>query len=90
MATENNALKEIDKFVEKKAVDLLDEQKRSATMSYAEQAKDIVGAVATQNAVSDEQLVKDITDHKKAELLNNAEANLKREQAESKKADITL
>lgn len=90
MATENKALKEIDKFVEKKAVDLLDEQKRNATMSYAEQAKDIVGAVATQNAVSDEQLVKDITDRKKAELLNNADAKLKQEEAENKKAEIAL
>ena len=57
---------------------------------YNEKAKKIVGALATKKAVEDELLVKSITDSKKEELLHNASADLKKEQAESKKADIAL
>lgn len=57
---------------------------------YNAKAKKIVGAVATQKAVEDELLVKSITDSKKEELLHHASAELKNEQAESKKADIAL
>lgn len=58
--------------------------------SYSEQAKDIVGLNATAKAISDEHLAKDVTDRKKAEILNYADANLKKEEAENKKADIQL
>ena len=58
--------------------------------SYSEQAKDIVGLKATEKAIADEQLAKSVTDIKKAELLNHADANLKKEEAENKKADILL
>lgn len=57
---------------------------------YTEMAKDAVGVEATKNAVKDDNLVKDVTDRKKAELLNYADAHLKREEAENKKADILL
>lgn len=60
------------------------------TKSYSEQAKDFVGALATKNAVEDEKLVADVTEKKKEELKHNASANLKKEEAESKKADIRL
>lgn len=62
----------------------------SAGDNYSEKAKEIVGALATQNAIKDERLVDEITDLKKDELKANAEANLKEEQAKSKEADKTL
>lgn len=59
-------------------------------MSLEEQAKEIVGVRATERAISDEALTDGVTDRKKAEILNHAEAHLKQEQAENKKADILL
>ena len=58
--------------------------------AYSEQAKDIVGVKATENALKDEELAKSVTERKKAELLNYADASLKKEEAENKKADIKL
>lgn len=60
------------------------------TKSYSEQAKDLVGVMATQNAINDDGLVDDVTDKKKEELKANASANLKQEQAKAKHADKTL
>ena len=85
-------------------VDTKDEKKPSAvealaqkiefqvdtTKSYAEQAKDLVGLKATEQAIADEALAKDVTDRKKAEILNYADAHLKKEEAENKKADTIL
>jgi hypothetical protein len=53
-------------------------------------AKDIVGVMATQEAIKDEELKKGITDRRKSALLNSADADMKREEAENKQADILL
>lgn len=58
--------------------------------TYTEQAKDLVGVIATQKAVEDEELVKDITETKKEELRTGADANLKEEQAKAKTAEKSL
>lgn len=60
------------------------------TKSYSEQAKDLVGLKATENAIADDELAKNVTDRKKAEILNYADAHLKKEEAENKKADTLL
>ena len=61
-----------------------------ATKSYSDQAKDLVGVKATETAIADEELAKNVTDRKKAEILNYADAHLKKEEAENKKADTLL
>ncbi len=58
--------------------------------SYTEQAKDVVGVMATQKAIEDEDLVKDITETKKEELKANANANLNEEQAKAKDSEKSL
>lgn len=84
----NNRAKEIvDK---KESANVPDVFETKDIANYQEQAKKIVGAVATQNAVKDELLVKSITDNKKEELLHHSSAELKKEQAESMKADVAL
>lgn len=60
------------------------------TKSVNEQAKDIVGVMATQKAIEDEQLADKVTKFKKEEILENATANLKNEKAENKQADKKL
>lgn len=60
------------------------------TKSYEEQAKDLIGVRATEQAIQDEDLTKGVTDRKKAEILNHADAHLKKEEAENKKADTIL
>ena len=60
------------------------------TKSYSDQAKDLVGVKATETAIADEELAKNVTDRKKAEILNYADAHLKKEEAENKKADTLL
>lgn len=60
------------------------------TKSYEEQAKDLIGVKATAKAIEDEDLTKGVTDRKKAEILNHADAHLKKEEAENKKADTIL
>lgn len=60
------------------------------TKSYEEQAKDLVGLKATEQAIQDDDLTKGVTDRKKAEILNHADAHLKKEEAENKKADTLL
>ena len=74
----------IEKFDNKLGFQL-DEKK-----PYAEQAKEYVGVRATETAIADEELARNITDRKKAEIMNFAEASLKKEEAENKKADILL
>lgn len=58
--------------------------------SLTEQAKDIVGVMATQKAIEDEGLVDDVTGLKKEELKAGATASLKKEQASSKQAEVEL
>jgi Fe2+ transport system protein B len=75
------------------AVDAFKKQldfKLDQTKSYEEQAKDLIGVKATEKAIQDEDLTKGVTDRKKAEILNHADAHLKQEEAENKKADISL
>lgn len=55
--------------------------------SFNEQAKDIVGAIATKQAIEDTNLQKEITDTKKKELKNSAEKELKKEQEELQEAE---
>ncbi len=99
-------MEDIDKIVEKRAKELVEsgkvdeaavakfkptiDLKIDGEKAYSEQAKDIVGVKATENALMDEELAKSVTDRKKAELLNYADANLKKEEAENKTADILL
>lgn len=66
------------------------EFKFDATKSTNEQAKDIVDVKATAKAIEDEELTRGVTDRKKAEILNHADAHLKKEEAENKKAEILL
>ena len=58
--------------------------------SYSEQAKDVVGVMATQKALQDEGLVKDITEKKKDELKENADKTLKEEKVKGKNAETEL
>ena len=78
------SLTPIEKFDNKLGFQL-DEKK-----PYSDQAKDYVSVRATEKAISDEDLAKSVTDRKKAEIMNFAEASLKKEEAENKKADILL
>lgn len=66
------------------------EFKFDTTKPPNEQAKDIVDVKATAIAIEDEDLTKGVTDRKKAEILNHADAHLKKEEAENKKADTLL
>jgi hypothetical protein len=78
---------------QKSAVEAFKEQVEfqvDRTKSYEEQAKDLVGFKATEKAIQDEELTKGVTDRKKAEILNHADAHLKKEEAENKKADTLL
>lgn len=95
-------MKEIDNLIEKKAKAIVEKQDKSvksdcAEMSedlsrktYIDQANEIVGVLATKAAINDENLVKDVTNRRKSALLNSADADMKREEAENKKADIQL
>lgn len=58
--------------------------------NFEEEAKNFVGARATAIAMESEDVQKGVTDRKKAELLNHADAHLKQEEAENKKADTLL
>lgn len=60
------------------------------TKSFNDQAKDIVGAMATAKAIEDEKLVKDVTAAKKDELTSKAEADAKNEKAKNKDAEKKL
>lgn len=55
-----------------------------------EQVKAIIDVKAAAKAIEDEDLTNGVTDRKKAEILNRADANLKKEEAENKKAEILL
>lgn len=60
------------------------------TKSFNDQAKDIVGAMATAKAIEDEKLVKNVTAAKKDELTSKAEADAKTEKAKNKDAEKKL
>ena len=92
-----------EKQIEKQATELIEKKEASAVIetpqfevqptqekSFSDQAKDYVGILATKKAVEDDKLVDDITEKKKEELKHNAEAHLKTEKAESKRADSKL
>jgi hypothetical protein len=92
-----------DKEIEKQANAMVEKKQASAVIetpdfkiqpnqdkSFSDQAKDYVGILATKKAVEDERLVDDITEKKKEELKHNADAHLKTEKAESKRADSKL
>lgn len=57
------------------------------TKNYEAQAEDVVGAMATAKAVTDEHTVKDITDKKAEELKAKASKKLKDAQAEDLNAE---
>jgi Fe2+ transport system protein B len=99
-------MEDIDKIIEQRARELVESGKVDEAAvakfkptidfkidhekAYSEQAKDIVGVKATETALKDEELAKSVTERKKAELLNFADASLKNEEAENKKAEIKL
>lgn len=58
--------------------------------SFNEQAKDVVGAMATAKAIQDEKLVKNVTEAKKDELASKAAADAKTEKAKTKDAEKKL
>ena len=58
--------------------------------TFSEQAKDVVGAMATAKAIQDEKLVKNVTEAKKDELSSRAEAEAKSEKAKTKDAEKKL
>lgn len=60
------------------------------TKTFSEQAKDVVGAMATAKAIQDEKLVKNVTEAKKDELSSRAEAEAKSEKAKTKDAEKKL
>lgn len=58
--------------------------------TFMERAKETIGVMATEEAIKDEDLRRGITERKKAALLNGAEADMKREEAANKEAEILL
>jgi hypothetical protein len=60
------------------------------TKSYGEQAKEYVDVLATKNAIQDEQLGEELTDTKKQELKIGAQANLQKEKAKAKLAEVEI
>lgn len=56
--------------------------------SYEEQAEDLVGAMATAKAVSDEETAKDIADKKAEELKAKADEKLKKAQTNQTNAQV--
>ena len=74
-----------EKPTEQSAVDVFNQKlefRFDTTKPPEEQAKDIIGVKATAKAIEDEDLTKGVTDRKKAEILNHADAHLKKEEAE--------
>lgn len=85
----------MSELIENKSAEIVDnipklQLKTDDQRTYAEQAKDVVGVMATQSAIQDEALVQKVAEKKKEELLNAAEATLKKEKAENKSADTEL
>ena len=60
------------------------------TKSYGEQAKEAIDFMATKKAIEDEQLGDELTQKKKEELKTNADANLQKEKAKAKRADVEM
>jgi hypothetical protein len=90
-------MNELEKFVSEKAKERLESKETAVSvsapnksMSYAEKAKEIVGAIATEEAIKDDDLKRGVVDRRKAALLNSADADMKREEAENKKAETQL
>jgi hypothetical protein len=61
--------------------------KSDESKTFNEQAKEMVGALATKEAIEDESLRKDITETKKKELKSSAEKELKKEQENLQEAE---
>ena len=55
--------------------------------TFNEQAKDVVGVLATKDAIEDEELRKELTEKKKKELKSSAETELKKEQENLQEAE---
>ena len=82
-----------EKPTEQSAVDVLNQKLElqfDANKPPEEQVKAIIDVKAAAKAIEDEDLTNGVTDRKKAEILNRADANLKKEEAENKKAEILL
>lgn len=78
---------------EQSAVDVFNQKLElqfDTTKPPEEQVKAIIDVKAAAKAIEDEDLTNGVTDRKKAEILNRADANLKKEEAENKKAEILL
>lgn len=61
--------------------------KQDENKSFNEQAKELVGALATKEAIEDEELRKELTEKKKKELKSSAETELKKEQESLQEAE---
>jgi Holliday junction resolvase-like predicted endonuclease len=75
------------------AVDILTQKlelKLDPAQPPEEQVKAIIDVKATAQAIEDEDLTRGVTDRKKAEILNHADAHLKQEEAQNRNADIKL
>jgi hypothetical protein len=59
-------------------------------VNYAEQAEQLIDAMSNQIAVTDGTLVDSVAQSRKKEIIHRANANLKKEEAENKNADIVL
>ena len=84
---------ELEKFIEDRAKEIVlaqKEKKQLAETPAKIAQKEIVDAKATQMAVGDEALMESLSQAKKKEFIHSANANLKKEEAENKKADIEL
>lgn len=82
-----------EKPKEQSAVDAFNQKLElqfDTTKPPEEQVKAIIDVKAAAKAIEDEDLTNGVTDRKKAEILNRADANLKKEEAENKKAEILL
>lgn len=76
-------MSELEEYVKSEARELVAKEKN-------EQAKTAIGLQAMQRAAEDDVLMSSMTEAKKKGLIHSANADLKREEAESKKADTEL
>ncbi len=76
-------MNELEEIVKKEAKELIKKEKNART-------KDEINIQATQRAAEDIVLMESIAEAKKKGFIHSANADLKREEAESKKADTEL
>lgn len=87
----------LEEFVEQRATELVESAKKTEALtanreekSFAEIAKEHIGAMTTLKAIQDQGLQEAITDKRKEEILATADTELKREAVKNKEVDIQL